>query len=162
MTLHCYLYLTPISFHIDPANVTLFLSNIVYKLRSYATWLMDSLRCNLDRFPKLFKLLNILFLFYYCLLFFNLLIFMLLFFNLLISFLFYYLLLPISNFRDSKNRGSMDLVHGRGPCFKLPPLPPPPHPKNDKFMYQSNQSFNIPPTPRAYDVLSCLGGREFD
>ena len=37
------------------------------------------------------------------------------FFNLLISFLFYYFLLPISNFRGSKNRGSMDPVHGPGP-----------------------------------------------
>ena len=34
------------------------------------------------------------------------------------------------------------------------------------FMYQSNRSFNIPPPPlgipRAFDVLSCPGGREFD
>ena len=32
------------------------------------------------------------------------------------------------------------------------------------LMYQSNRSFNIPPPgiPRAFDVLSCPGGREFD
>ena len=35
-------------------------------------------------------------------------------------------------------------------------------------MYQSNQSFNIPPTPHppgipwAFDTFSCPGGREFD
>ena len=32
-------------------------------------------------------------------------------------------------------------------------------------MYQSNRSFNIPPPPgipRAFDVFSCPGGREFD
>ena len=33
------------------------------------------------------------------------------------------------------------------------------------IMYQSNRSFNIlppPGIPRAFDVLSCPGGREFD
>ena len=33
------------------------------------------------------------------------------------------------------------------------------------LMYQSNRSLNIPPPPgipRAFDVFSCPGGREFD
>ena len=37
----------------------------------------------------------------------------------------------------------------------------------ERFMYQSNRSLNITPPPppgipRAFDVFSCLGGREFD
>ena len=32
-----------------------------------------------------------------------------------------------------------------------------------EVMYQSNRSLNIPPgIPRAFDVFSCPGGREFD
>ena len=33
-----------------------------------------------------------------------------------------------------------------------------------QLMYQSNRSLNIPPPgiPRAFDVFSCPGGREFD
>ena len=35
--------------------------------------------------------------------------------------------------------------------------------RNQFVMYQSNRTFNIPPgIPPAFDVFSCLGGREFD
>ena len=38
------------------------------------------------------------------------------------------------------------------------------HSISTSVMYQSNRSFNIPPSgiPRAFDVFSCPGGREFD